>query len=317
VGLIGLTGVGTPQSNVPENTEDFDFLPYEQALNKTVPQVKAAGAHLIIVLSDFCRPELEGFVPTAKQLGVNMVAGGFCAQTFAEVTNNFALVTPSWRFVNYVKVKFRLKKNNKDILEVQAELKPNTGGSIDEEVQAIVDKWDHLAEEELGRVVGYVNANVPDGTPALYNLVMDSWLHAYPADIAHLNAGAIRAGIPTGDISLGTVMGALPFENTLYRLELTGEEVVDCLKNSTIVAGMTTRDGYFHSDGTPMKMDSTYHVLVTDFIYAGDSQNYRQYDPTPFPTEILYSEALLIYLEELATTPDNPLDPFLDHEPRR
>jgi 2',3'-cyclic-nucleotide 2'-phosphodiesterase (5'-nucleotidase family) len=317
VGLIGLTQVGTSQSGIPENTEDFDFLPYVQALNETVPQVKAAGAHLVIVISSLCRPELMEFYPTAKQLGVSMIAGGFCGETFAEVSDNVALVAPSWRFSNYAKVKFRVKKDNKQILEIQADLRSNSGGHVDEEVEAIVDKWDHLAEQELGKVVGYVNADVPNKTPALYNLVMDSWLHAYPADVAQMNSGAVRAGIMAGDITLGTVMGALPFENSLYQLELTGEELVDCLQNSTIVAGMTTRGGYFHSDGTPLKMDSTYHVLTTDFLYGSDSYNYRQYDSTPLPTEILYSEALLTYLEGLATSPDNPLDPFLDHEARR
>ena len=317
VGLIGLTSLSTPQSNVPSHTEDFDFLPYVQALNEWVPKAQAAGADLVILISRLCRPELMEFLPVARQLGVSMVAGGFCGETFAEVSDGVALVAPGRRFASYGRVKIRVRKKSKEILGIQAELKPNTGGTPDEEVQVVVDKWTHMAEQELSKEVGYVNDAIPNESPTLYNLVMDSWLHAYPADIAMLNSGAIRQGLPAGDITKGAVVNMMPFENSLVELGLTGEEVVDCLQNSTILAGMTTVGGYFHSDGTPLKMDSTYHVLTTDFLHGQTQYNYHLYDSTPFPTGIVYSEPLLTYLEALSTTPDNPLDPFLDHDPRR
>jgi 2',3'-cyclic-nucleotide 2'-phosphodiesterase/3'-nucleotidase len=317
VGLIGLTPVTTPQSNVPKNTEDFDFLPYSQALTEVIPRARAAGADLIVVFSRLCRPDLMEFLPVAKQLGVSMVAGGFCGEAFAEVTDGVALVAPKFRFSSYGKVRIRVRKNSKEVLEILAEVKDNAGGADQEEVLTVVEKWTHLAEQELARGVGWVNDAIPNETPALQNLVMDSWLHAYPADIAHLNAGAIRSGIPAGNITLGAVMGALPFANSLVLMELTGQEVVDCLVTGTIVAGMTTRGGYFHSDGTPLKMDSTYHVLTTDFLHGSDLNKYKGYDSNPLFTNMLYSEALLAYLEDLATTPNNPLDLFLDHQPRR
>ncbi len=316
VGLIGLTPVTTPQSNVPRHTGDFDFLPYAQALTEVVPQAEAAGADLVVVVSRLCRPDLEEILPVARQLGVSVVAGGFCGEAYAEVSGGLALLAPRFRFSGYGMVKIRVKEKSKEIVEVLAEVKSNTGGVVDEEVQVRVEKWAHQAEEELSKVVGFVNDAIPNETPALYNLVMDSWLYAYPADIAHLNAGAVREGIPAGDIQLGTVINAMPFPNSLVLMELTGEEVVDCLKSGTILAGMTTRGGYFHSDGTPLKMDSTYHVLTTDFLQASDDYNYKQYDPDPLFTGIVYSEPLLIYLEALATSPGNPLDPFLDREPR-
>lgn len=317
VGLIGLTPLNTPESNVPASTEDFDFLPYGQALSEVVPQAKAAGADLVVVVSRLCRPDLMELLPVARQLGVHVMAGGFCAETYAEVNNGVALVGPRFRFSGYGKVRVRVREKSKEILEIQAEVKTNTGGAVDEEVAVFVEKWSHMAEQELNKVVGFVNDAIPNGTPALQNLVMDSWLHAYPADIAHLNAGAIREGLPAGDIRLGAVVAAMPFPNGLVAMDLTGAQVVDCLQNGTIVAGMTTRGGHFHADGTPLKMDSTYHVLTTDFIHGSDGYKYKQYDPNPIATGIVYSEPLLIYLEALATTPENPLDPFLDPDPRR
>jgi hypothetical protein len=80
---------------------------------------------------------------------------------------------------------------------------------------------------------------------------------------------------------------------------------------------MSTVGGYFHSDGTTLKMDSTYLVLTTDFLQGSDNYRYKQYDATPTSTGILYSQPTLIYLEALGTSPENPLDPFLDFDPRR
>jgi 5'-nucleotidase/UDP-sugar diphosphatase len=317
VGLIGLTPVSTPESNVPSHVEDFDFVPYGQALSDVVPQARAAGADLILVMGRFCREEMMEILPTAQQLGVSMIGGGFCGETIAEVQNGVALVAPGWRFSSYGRVQIRVKEKSKEILEVKAEVKANTGGTPDEAVLAVVDKWEHLAEEELNAVEGYLNDALPDGSAPLYNLVMDSWLYAYPADIAMLNAGAIRTGLQAGDITKGAIVGMMPFENSLVLLELTGAEVVDCLQPSTILAGMSTVGGYFHSDGTALKMDSTYQVLTTDFLQGSDNYRYKQYDSTPYSTGILYSQPTLIYLEALGTSPENPLDQFLDPDPRR
>ena len=165
--------------------------------------------------------------------------------------------------------------------------------------------------------MGYVNDQIPNKSDVSYNLVMDSWLHAYPGDIAMLNSGAIRTGLQAGEITKGAVVRMMPFENDIVKLELTGAEVVDCLQPSTILAGMSTRDGFFHSDGTPMIMDSTYHVLTTEFLHGSDQYRYKQYDPTPLATGIVYHLPTLMYLEFLATSPGNPLDQFLDHDPRR
>jgi 2',3'-cyclic-nucleotide 2'-phosphodiesterase/3'-nucleotidase len=50
IGLIGLTTVETPVDTQPDFVADLDFLPYEQALREVFPQVKAAGADLILVV---------------------------------------------------------------------------------------------------------------------------------------------------------------------------------------------------------------------------------------------------------------------------
>jgi 2',3'-cyclic-nucleotide 2'-phosphodiesterase (5'-nucleotidase family) len=181
-----------------------------------------------------------------------------------------------------------------------------------------VSAWQRAAAEELSTVVGYLASSVAMASPAVHNLVTDSWLFAVPTgDIVMTNSGGIRQGIPAGDITLGTVVGILPFQNTLVELELTGQEVVDCLTGSTVVAGMTTLGGYFHADGTPLKADSLYHVLTTDYLYSVQSSCFQVYDPDPYDTGLTYYQPTVSYLEFLDTSPADPLDNYLDLAPRR
>jgi 5'-nucleotidase/UDP-sugar diphosphatase len=317
VGLIGLTPTSTPQSNVPANTEDFDFGPYADALNERVPQARAAGADVVIVLAHLCYEEILPLLPVARQLGVSVIAGSFCGQTKSEVTDGVAIVVPGWGFSEYGKVAIRLRDSTKEILGIQPQVLPNSGGVPDPEVEVMVQHWEDLMGGELAAVIGHVTVQLSKTSTALQNFVMDSWLFAYPADIAMLNDGAIRTGLPLGDITKGAIVGMLPFENSLVELELTGAEVVECLQPSFVLAGMTTRDGYFHSDGTPLKMDSVYHVLTTDFLHGQTDLKFGTFDPNPKDTNLLYYQPTLAYIESLETSSENPLDLFLDPNPRR
>lgn len=317
VGLLGLTPTTTPQSNTPADTEAYDFLPYADALNEWVPQARGAGAKVVVVVAHLCYEDIVPLLPLAGQLGVTVFSGRYCGQTKAEVSNGVIVLVPDWGFSGYGKAVVRVKEKNKEIIELQAQVLPNTGGSPDEEVEARVGHWQGQMEAALSGVVGYVNEQLGRKSIALQNFVMDSWLAAYPADIAMNNSGSIRAGLGPGNITKGGVIGALPFENRLVEVELTGAQVVECLVDDFVLAGMTTQGGYFHPDGTALKMDSTYHVLTSDFLFGQANQRFKDFDQTAKATNILYSEATLIYLDALATSPDNPLDQFLDPNPRR
>ena len=51
------------------------------------------------------------------------------------------------------------------------------------------------------------------------------------ADIALQNAGGVRESIHQGTITVGTAYTTLPFDNTLYTMEITGAELKGALEN--------------------------------------------------------------------------------------
>ena len=318
VALVGLSTTSTPYTTFPTHVVDYEFLPYASSLEEWVPRAWAAGADVVMVLGHICYDEMLSVLPVARQLGVSVLTGGHCNELVGEVREGVALVVGGWRLGHYGKVTLTLDPTTGNVTVLASTTVRNAGGEPDTEIESLVSAWERAVDAELSDVVGFVTESVLNGSPSLYNLVTDSWLHTDPtADIVMTNSGGIRQGIPAGTISLGTVVGVLPFQNSLVRLELTGEEVVECLKATTILAGMSTTRGYLHSDGSPLKMDSLYTVLTTDYLYARDDYEYHLYDPTPHYTGIVYYEPLVRYLEDLNTSPGDPLDRFLDPVTRR
>jgi 5'-nucleotidase len=45
------------------------------------------------------------------------------------------------------------------------------------------------------------------------------------------NSGGVRASIDAGDVTMGEVLGVLPFQNTLSTFEVSGQTVIDALEN--------------------------------------------------------------------------------------
>ncbi|MFN9609015.1 MAG: bifunctional metallophosphatase/5'-nucleotidase, partial [Pseudanabaena sp.] len=72
------------------------------------------------------------------------------------------------------------------------------------------------------------------GETALGNLIADAILAKTQGDrvqVALINAGGIRSSLPLGNITMGNVLEALPFGNTITRVELTGQQLIEALES--------------------------------------------------------------------------------------
>ena len=89
-----------------------------------------------------------------------------------------------------------------------------------------------LGAEKLAVVVGETKVLL-DGERAqvrakdtnLTNLVADSMRWKTGADIALMNGGGVRASLQPGPISYRDILTVMPFGNTLYKMDITGEEL--------------------------------------------------------------------------------------------
>ena len=218
---------------------------------------------------------------------------------------------------NYAKVELQYDKKTKSVKINSYSIENNQEGCSDNKVQSIVELWQARVKEALSDVIGYCSENIEKSSVEMGIMVTDSWFFTFPdADISTTNSGGIRQDIIAGEISLETIVGLLPFNNTILELDLTGTELINCI-GYYLLGGMTTINGYFLSDGTPIYDDSVYSVLTTDYLYSVSSNNFSQYDPDPVNTSVHYRQPLIDWIISKNTSTQNPLNNYLDYTPRR
>jgi len=123
---------------------------------------------------------------------------------------------------------------------------------------------------------------------ALGNFVADIMREYTGAQIALINAGAIRASIAAGPVTIEDAFRTVPFPNEIVVMALTGAEIEQCLWRS--VSGIRAdKDGGFlqvsgltfevrgqavanvrlGQERQPLQPESVYKVAVTDFLATG------------------------------------------------
>ncbi|WP_334073466.1 MULTISPECIES: choice-of-anchor I family protein [Paenibacillus] len=91
--------------------------------------------------------------------------------------------------------------------------------------------------------------NVRSRETSLGNLIADGMLakakQLKNADIALTNGGGIRAPIDQGDITMGELRTVMPFGNTLFVMDVTGQQLKDGLENGISGAKLNDLPGKF------------------------------------------------------------------------
>ncbi len=312
VGVIGLTTTSTPYSTFPTNVADFDFIPYETALEEIIPQVKTAGAEILIVLGHICEPEMRQLMPFAAANGISLIAGGHCRNLVGEIINAVGLMKTSAYLEFYGKAVLTYDMGKKQVKNIQIDILPNQSTVSDAEISAIVGFWQNQMDAALAEVIGYTENGIARESAAMQNMVMDSWLQTFPAAAAALsNAGGIRQSIPVGEITLETMVGLLPFENQIIEIEMNGAEMQQWAGNF-IHAGLRGGNPFIFADSSAIIDNQIYPVLTTDYLYARDDRPFQYLDPAPYFTAVHYRQPVIDWIKSLNTSSGNPLENYLD-----
>lgn len=330
VAIIGLTTRITPGIVTPKYVEGLVFTDYEEAVRDIVPQARAEGADLVIVISHVCPSELHKLIPMASELSIPLLAGGHChsqVENFEEQGVRIIGAGAHWQ--SFARIDITFDTSTEKVLRTQAELVPidyPVGANPftpDTDIEAIVAEWSAKVEKELGEVIGYSGTGIDKDWP-LYNLLLDTWLWTFPeADIAISNFGGYREALAPGDITRADIVAALPFDNTIINVELSGKQVADnLLCCGGAVAGLTYRRSGKRiranlKDGSDLDPDGTYRVLVNSFIYAGGSGYlFSDQNPDGYDTGIHWRDPIIKWILSRQTSRERPLESLLDSTQR-
>ncbi|WP_280491590.1 bifunctional metallophosphatase/5'-nucleotidase [Nocardia asiatica] len=265
---IGVIGTVTPETAnivLPEGIRGYHFGDQAAAVNRYVPEMKAAGAEAIVALvhdGGAQRPERDA------PLDYNG-----CANVTPNVTGLAERLDPAVRavFTAHSHQPYVCTVGDKVITQAASygrlitDVTLRFGGdgvqasavnrvvtrevTPDAPTAALIDFFAEQARPRAGRVVG-ATANVlphdpgPAGTSPLGDVIADSMLSvtAGPstAVAAFMNPGGVRADLKQGPITYGDLFTVQPFGNQVVTLTLTGSQILRLLEQQWGTPGKTT-----------------------------------------------------------------------------
>jgi 5'-nucleotidase / UDP-sugar diphosphatase len=318
IGIIGLTTTLTPGITKASDTGSFDFIDYESALREYIPEMREAGADLIFVASHICTGELFSLARSVADLEINFMGGGHCHEKLAGKVGDTVIVSGGSNYQSYAYTRFTFDFQQEKITRYEYRVEDNRGGKPDPAVAEVIARWEQKTDDELNTVIGYLENEIPRGSQAMEDLVTQSWLSGYAsADIAITNKGGFRDKIPAGSITLSNIISVLPFDNVLYDVTLTGEQIRQVLiRYSSAVIGGIHKEGFqwvLDQTGDPLQPGEEYSVLVIDYLYFGGDgfDSLAEFDPDAYNTSIDWRQPVIDWILAQNSSPENPLDQFL------
>jgi 5'-nucleotidase/UDP-sugar diphosphatase len=293
---IGIIGVVTQESvnTDPKNITGLTFTSPERALCKYLPELKRQ-ADLIIVLSHCGYPvdrELAAAVP-----GIDVIVGG---HTHTKLTQpeevGHTIIVQAWEHAKALGV-LDLQVDHGKIVKFQGalqEIDPTTE-KPDAKIQAVVARYEAMANPPLRQSIGETLVEldairVRTEETNLGDFIADVIRQTAHADAAIINGGNIKDSIAKGTIETQDVYNALPYDNYLIAVRLTGAQLKKALEHGVSHLGKPSHNfpqvsglifTYSRSapvgsrvqevriGGRPLDLGKEYVVATIDYLAAG------------------------------------------------
>jgi 2',3'-cyclic-nucleotide 2'-phosphodiesterase (5'-nucleotidase family) len=295
VALFGLTTEETPVATHPKNVKGLVFGDAVAAARRLVAELRPQ-ADLIVALTHLGFEEDEKLAAAAP--GIDVIVGGH-THTKVEQPAVVGTTLVLQAFERGVFLgRLDLEVSGGAVSSYRYRLLPVTAaGGEEPAVAALVAGYVKRLGEKMNEVVGTAAVDLDGGKEAmrtretnLGDLVLDALRESAGADVALINGGTIRAGIPAGPVTIGTIYNVLPFDNWLISFAITGRELRAALE--TGLSRVEVGDGGFPQvsgmrytfdaaapagsrvvavsvGGAPLDETRTYVLATHDFLAAG------------------------------------------------
>jgi 5'-nucleotidase len=263
VGVIGVTTMSTPKTTIAANFEGLAVSPIAEAIAREAPLARREGADIVVVAAhaggsckrldtpedlSSCDPGAEIF-EVARALPPGLVDVIVAGHTHSGVAHRVAGVPIVESFANgtafgRVDITWDPAARRVTAARIFPPTRLSVGATYEEQkvepaedVAAIcapaIERAAARRREALGvTLAGPFEARYRSES-ALGNLVASLMLELDPkADVAFTNGGGLRADLPAGPLTYGALYDALPFDNRLARVTMTGEALLDLVRRN-------------------------------------------------------------------------------------
>jgi 5'-nucleotidase len=259
IAFIGAIVKNAPDVIIPSGIIGVKFLDEAESINRYIPEIKAQGAHIIVVIiheggrqNSYTgdtreNTKVEGrIVDIVKQLNdVDVVMAGHTHSFLnAYLPNNNGkqtLVTQGNSYSSdFAEVTLTVDKDTQTALKKSARIitayADQVPGTLpDQDAAKIVklaeDKVEPIVTEQVGTSQTDLQKNGNGaGESNLGNLIADAMRSGMQADIAFMNAGGIRTNVYAGKVTWGNLYAVQPFGNIVVKMSLTGADIRELLE---------------------------------------------------------------------------------------
>lgn len=301
LGFTGLINEEAPQiTSMGPNAQVIDPV---EAMKKAVPEMKAAGAQIIIVSSHLAGPDARLVADQVE--GIDVMIGDHAAKAFdaPEKIDDTLLWFIGDEFEYFGELNFYVKDGSiQDFNFRRYTLKEEANKpdfKPDAAVKTVMDDYVTKLGTELSVEIGstateldVMKATQRKQETAIGNFIADAMKAYTGADAALINGGGIRAErvFPVGKLTKKDIMDALPFTNYVVKIKVTGEQLLQALENAVSelekgagrfaqVSGMQyaydlskpsgSRIVNVKVNGKPLDKSASYSLATVDFLAEG------------------------------------------------
>ncbi len=318
--IFGLTTTQTSTTTFPDNVKGLVFDDPVHTAQGILDRV--GEKDLVIALTHIGVDEDKKLAESCPGIAVIVGAHSHTA-IFEPLKVNHTLIVQAGAYARYVG-KLDLDVVDGKITNYKGELIDLTPAiKEDQEIASIIAEYQAKMDVRLNQVIGKTEVflvgtrgSVRSGNETnLGRLIAYNMAAGSRSDIAILNGGAIRGSIKDGDVTLNDVYTALPFPDTVVKMNLSGEDILAVLqrgaelepgsggKLQTFGLAYTIDHRKVRIDKVrdqPFALGNTYSVATNNFLAAG-GDGYtilKEKGKNLYNTGPLISDLLINYISE-------------------
>lgn len=295
---VGITGAAWEFLGSTSAGPNVEVLPAARALATVVPQMRAEGAQVVLVLSHMCIDEMRAVAAAVG--GIDAILGDHCGFRIAQpervgntligrrgdeyqALGELQLTVEGGRVAGSNYIEHEVTKDSPKLAAIEA-LIADYQGQLSAELQVRVGETTVSLDAR--------NSTVRERESNLGNYIADELRSWGKADAALQNGGGIRGNREYGPgvLTRGDLVSILPFNNTAVVLRITGANLRAALENGVSqagtgagrfpqISGMTFRFDPAAAPGSrilsvtvggaPLDPARTYTLATNDFLANG------------------------------------------------
>jgi 5'-nucleotidase/UDP-sugar diphosphatase len=291
IALIGLTTKTTAAETIPKNVEAYEFQDPVPVVKRLAAELVPAKADFAVLLCHFGVSEEDAFGTELKEIaaahipGVAAAVSGHTHEIHAEVLDGLPILQAGRAGMYLGRLDLVYDPATGRVSEPRPSLVPVFADAVTPDpavvksVEGYHEEVDSILKQEIGEVAVDLDQD-PNHECRLGNLLMDVVRETYKVDVALQNALGVRAPIAAGKVTYGDVYNALPFDNTVVLLSMTGAQIERLLKESDVESRLLYVSGLrFTKDesrapgeritGSDLDPTRTYRVAVNNYMAQG------------------------------------------------